>query len=1203
MANYPKITSNGAAGSASRKLDRPVLTNKNFFQVSLEDSVSGKQYVYGVVIIESTGDANTSVSISDIHIKNELGTNMSTYETNGSRQTIAVQDAYFTLSPLKKTSAGGWANNVPFMGVVKADFSTEKVKTAAWAAGSGTNDLPAAVKNEIGAGPLSYIKVNLNAEGSAVDSISDAATPFADAENIIPIYNHAYIEANPIPTGQYAAILIKGDVTSGMFSGVKENVLSISHDSTSLSSGLESDYNIKLQLTADNVFIFSTSFGGVNFTNSASHSSSTFARTIKHIATDADTGTSWHARDTTNELDVAVYNIDDGLLYLNHSYNVPISSGGASFTTATYHTNNTFQDDDIVTAWGANGYSFEEAELLVSDSSSVPDEFNLSAVSAEKFYTQSENPLPSSVDQETIKSIRSYQFRHTKASASEVYTTSSISLTETKDKDSQKANLYPNFLFTTKETAEVSISGIRGDDLTTKTLQANYLVYPQFTYGSTAITNYGEVVNLYNDSTKAVSDIVHKSDTYNQINTPSSKYCPILNAGDIYSDYGTIEQNQIITQHNVRINVLNAHDEIQSHGLIAEDGYYKGTGTVAAHIASDENGFTADNTVVSTTAVPDLTAKKIDYTISIGSNVPATPYPSLNLLLPHQHLIRNTDGSYKDMNKNGGFYTNEENFVAPITNWQPGYRHGRTWGTSRIPYYHNVYATGQPYKNFGAYNLLRPLLQIGGRFAKFSFGSKTKNRLEFISAPGLSPSIADVQSGIVNYSPSGTTTHLENSKEITCSDTTNRDRITDLDNNAGSKPSQIAGAEVFGLDALFVDEGRLFVLSYTAVSGGKGFTTLVKEDGTAAECQVASTADEVRVQFGKPTFPATVKRADFAFTDGIASAKTRSRIFRPYGYDLTCSINRNIKDVISGDVFVPTSVDASDTLATASHNGGSTVINKLYTANATTTGGAVVDILDLDPKERGITFGPNSEIESARFHDAVSTNHAQRVGDSCIVFYKDLNADHIESGNYVGQLGFDLFNIGHEDVLIKKAVLFDPMYLPEGNYAIKPEGAQDPTWSLTNVTHERLEGVSGAASFGTGGTIFNWGDKDLNAPAFKLTDILRTKRTFKDAIHSGQTDYLPSNTSLVVNFSVPTSSANGVYFKVLEIDYYRDEGITQNKKTAAGFDVRVLEERRVWTTRVLIEVTVEQNTKIEVTDTDGTVVQQDGSFDFGTIIQ
>lgn len=1197
---YPKIENNGASGSSSRKLDRPDLEKENFFQVKLEDSVSGKQYVYAVVIIESRGDAGSTVSISDIHIKDASGVNMSTHEVDGSRSNGTIQDAYFTLSPLKKIN-GGWAADVPFLGIVKADFNTEKVKTAAWTAGIGNNDLPSSVRDEIGDGPLSYIKINLKNSADEVDTIVDAATPFDDAEHIIPIYNHAHIEANPIPKGQYAAILIKGDVTSGMFNGIKENTLSIAHNSTGLTSGIQSDYNITLKLNAQNDFVFGSSFAGTDFTDVTSHDSSTFFRTIKHIATDLDTGTSWHARDTTNELDVAVYNTDDGLLYSNNSYTSLVTSGSSSFTSAIYHTSISFQNDDILTAWGANGYIFEDAKLIVSDNSILPTEFEFAGTSDNSFYSLSENPLPSPQTRDKIRGIKDYTFKHTSASNSNVYTTSSIEEVEVTDKLGNTSGLYPNFAFDTKSTAEASLFATQSSVVNEKTLKVNYLVYPQFTYGATSISNYGKEVNLYSNPTKAARNIVHKNDNYSTIITEANKFCPIIGGEQFYIASGNVS---ITTKHNVRINVLNSEDEIGSHALNKSLGYYKGDGRVEAYEATDPNNVLEDIPATETTVVPDLTDKKVDYTIQVQSDIPAGPYPLVVPDVMTSHLQRNSDGSYKNMDKNGGFYSKEENFVAPITNWQPGYRHNQTWGTQRIPYYHNVYATGKAYKNFGAYNVLRPFLQLSAKNIDFDFDSYLVKRLEFIAAPGLTPTASDVQSGIVNYSPGGTTTHLENSRELTFNTAEGfSDRITNLDNDDGFKTSQIPGAEVFDLSEYF-GEGRLFVGpdGYQDVVGGKGFTKLINEDGTAAVCVLESTAENIRARFGKPTHAPNVKRTNFAFTNGIATAKTRSRIFRPYGYDLTCSINRNIGDVIIGDVFVPTQVDADDTIASASHDGDSTVVSELYTATSNGLNGAIVDILDLDPKERGITFNGQTEIDSARFQTAAN-NHAENYGSDTLCYYKTIDADFIEDSKYVTEFGFNLFNIGLEDVLIKSAVLFDPMYLPEGEYTIKPEAAQTPTWSLQNVTHEEITSqVAATANLFGNSNILDWSTGDLNTSDLSLNNaILRTKRAPKEAID--QDGYEPnSNTSLEVKFEVSQSAASGKYYKVLEIDYYRDEGITQNKNTLSGFAPRTLAERRVWTSRVLLEVEVNQSSKIEISDTDGTVVEQDGSFDFGTII-
>ena len=881
MANYPKITGNSSAA----KLDRPTgLDKQDFFQTKLTDSVSGKEYIYGVVIIESKGDPGSSVSISDMHIKNSDSLNMSTHEGTGAtfRSNTTIQDAYFTLSPLQKIS-GGWTAHKPFMGVVKADLNTEKVKTANWAVVSDSVGLPQAYYDAVGDGPLTYIKVNKTS--GEIDSILDATTAFADAEHIIPIYNHAYIEANPLLSGEYAAVLIKCDVTKGIFDGEKLNTLSISHDSIIHNSATNQNYSIKLQVSGQNIFIFGSTFVGVDFTNESSVSSASMFRTIKHIATDGDTGTSWHVRDTNNQLHTLVYNEEENTMHVGAIHSLIQATAGDSFFTGSF--TDYFDDADILTAWNANGHAFEEATLTVYDASALTLPFDfLPNPGSNKFFTAADTDLKFD-ETNRVDGVSSFTFKHNTKTSSSVYENGTITATSVIDSGGNGDSLYPNFTATSDITSEsLSIRGTQGEKVIDKTVTANFLVYPQFTYGTTAISLYDKASNLETNNVKPISAIVHANDTYVKLNTLASKYCPIVDEGKIYknSDGNT---SGIISKHNVRINVLNDEDVIGKHALTTPNTYYRGSGTVKAFTATNENTVLADTSGASeTSAVPTTSNKFLDYTIETTE----TDYTATNISTYDSFAKRTASGVYQSMDLNGGFYTIDEEFRAPITNWQPGFRHGQTWGTQRIPYYHTVYATGKTYKTKGAFYVPRPLLHIAPLSNTSGVGTTLVKRLEFVGAPGTTSVINNINLGLTNFASSGTAVYRQEGAEITCSSSTNRDRITDFANNAGSNTnSQIAGAEVFGLKGFFGDR-RLFVASYTAVSGGKGFTKLVLEDGNLAECIKTHDTANLTCKFGKPTHSANVKRANFPFTNSLASATLRGRVFRPYGYDLTCSI-------------------------------------------------------------------------------------------------------------------------------------------------------------------------------------------------------------------------------------------------------------------------------------------------------------------------
>lgn len=1189
MANYPKITGNTNA----TKLDRPTgLKNQNFFETKLTDSVSGKEYIYGVVIIESKGDSGSEVTISDMHIKNTLNVNMSTNEGTGAtfRSNTAIQDAYFTLSPLKKLTSSTWTADKPFMGVVKGDFFTEQVKTADWAVASGSSGLTQDYYDAVGEGPLTYIKVNKNSSLSEIDAINDASSNFADAEFIVPIYNHAYIETHPIPAGEYAAVLIKCDISQGIFDGEKENKLSISHDSIINGGTSNQNYQITLKVNGVNIFELGSTFMGSDFTSSLSVSSATMYRTIKHIATDSVTNYSWHAQDSTNLLDGVYYNPADNQLYANGSLNIQLPAG--YFESAIFQDGNDLlggvNDTDILTAWNANGYAFEEATLSVYDASALTRPFFFRATpSGNSFFTQADTLLEFDKDL-TIDGIESHTFKHTSKIESTIYKNGNIVATDVTDSSGVSSSLYPNFVASTsKITQDLSIRGSQDDTVVDKTVSANFLVYPQFTYGSTSIALYDKAANLHTNNDKPVSDIVHASDVYVKLYTESNKYCAIADSNKIYKD-AEGNTSDIKSKHNVRINVLNDEDVIGSHALIADNAYYKGAGTVKAFIATSENTVLADTaSATETTAVPTVGQENLDYTVEVSRN----DYNVFAETSTSSYAERNADGTYTSIDANGGFRTIDDEFRAPITNWQPGYRHEQTWGTQRIPYYHNIYATGKTYKTKGAFFAARPLLHIVPLSQTSGVGTTLVSLLEFVGAPGTTPVANNINLGLTNFASSGTAVYRQESAEITCSSSTNPDRITDFANDAGSNVnSQIPGAEVFGLEEFF-GEKRLFIHSdgYQAVSGGKGFTKLILENGTPAVCTKTSDAAGVTCKFGKPLHNATDKKENFAFTGGLATAQLRSRVFRPYGFDLTCSINTDIGNVIPLDVFVPTGGLTGDgSTASGAHDGDTTILDTKYTANDNGTAGtATVDILDLEPKELGITFNGHTEIKSPRFYSGA---FARREGTQIPLFYKNIGSVDITGSSYGTTLGFDLSNLGYEDVLVKKVSLFDPLYIPEGHFTIKPTSAATPTWTIQSATF--VDPNSNVIDFSTA---------DLNSGSDTLLSSKKLQRQSKERIDESN-NYAPSNTTCEVKFVVSTSNAAGTYFQALEIEYYRDEGITQYKKSSDGsLRKRGLGEKRVWTSRVLLQVNVEQASAIEVSDTDGTVANQNGTFNFGTI--
>ena len=924
---------------------------------------------------------------------------------------------------------------------------------------------------------------------------------------------------------------------------------------------------------------------GVDFTNADSVSSPSMFRTIKHIATDSVTNYSWHSQDSTNFLNGVYYNPNDNQLYATPTFNISLPSG--YFESSLFHDGSgalgAVDDTDILTAWNANGYAFEEAVLSVYDASALTLPFNfLAQPSTNPFFTQADTELQYNTENRLSK-LESFTFKHTSKIDSTIYKNGTIQATDVSDSSGIGSSLYPNFVASSSKTQQdLAIRGTQGDTVINKTVTANFLVYPQFTYGTTAIALYDKAANLHTNNQKPVSDIVHANDVYVKLNTEASKYCAIADSMKIYKD-AEGNTSDIKSKHNVRINVLNDEDVIGSHALTANNGYHKSSGTVKVFTATSENTVLADTAgATETTAVPTVGQEKLDYTVEVTRN----DYNVFGETSTSTYAERNADGTYKSIDANGGFRTIDDEFRAPITNWQPGYRHNQTWGTQRIPYYHNVYATGKTYKTKGAFFAARPLLHIVPLSRTSGVGTTLVSLLEFVGAPGTTPTTQNNNNGLKDF---GTNSYRETSKPFTCSQSSNTNRITNFATNLGFKPdSQIPGAEVFGLDEFFGDV-RLFVGpdGFTADAGSTpGFTKLVLEDGSDAVCKKTSTDNNITCTFGKPLHNATAKRENFAFTGGVATAQLRSRVFRPYGMDLTCSINRDSLDIIPTDVFVPTGI-TNQTALNSIHTGSSTAISGLYTASENGVSGGTVDILDLEPKELGITFNGHTEVKSPRFYNG---SFARREGTGIPVFYKNIGSVDITGSTYGTTLSFDLSNLGYEDVLVKKVSLFDPLYIPEGHFTIKPVSAATPTWTIQSATF-----VDSNAS------VIDFTSTDLNSSADTLLTSKKLQRQDKNRLNES-VNYVPSNTTCEVKFSVSTSNAAGTYFQALEVEYYRDEGITQYKKASDGsFRKRTLSEKRVWTSRVLLQVTIDQASAVEISDADGSVVGENGTFSFGTI--
>ena len=125
MAKYPLITGNASAIS---KLNRPTFGSSKFFEKKITDTQTGQEYIYGIFIIESKGDAGTSLDLSGgISIYDDADTpvsDKSREDVTLGRKIPAIQDALFCLSPLKKLSATTLGNQI-FMGVQSSNQSVQ----------------------------------------------------------------------------------------------------------------------------------------------------------------------------------------------------------------------------------------------------------------------------------------------------------------------------------------------------------------------------------------------------------------------------------------------------------------------------------------------------------------------------------------------------------------------------------------------------------------------------------------------------------------------------------------------------------------------------------------------------------------------------------------------------------------------------------------------------------------------------------------------------------------------------------------------------------------------------------------------------------------------------------------------------------------------------------------------------------------------
>tara|TARA_R110001632_G_scaffold175257_1_gene294962 strand:- start:1596 stop:5207 length:3612 start_codon:yes stop_codon:yes gene_type:complete len=1199
MAYYPKIT-----GNTNTALNLNTSSSSAINVVTLTNSETQKTEQYCVLTIRSTGDAGTNVNISKIStISSELEGSINSenlLNATGNlftkQQNLEYQSRLFTISPLLRTDATTWTLEAPFIGTVKANYSVENVHTKNWATtGNGDYNIPAATTLEAD-GAASYVVIDSAGVMRPVTSYANYGEILTKGHTILPLYNHAYIVANNIPTGHYAAIVIRASAEQA-FDVTKTHTLEIKHNANVEGQGSNVDYTIELTTASINIFETVAQYNSVAVANG--DTTGTRKRSMNFIPTNSVTGNSWR-------FDV---NSIGGRVAADRN-TMPSYASGTTLTQAELNA----ASDDIYTSFQSTdqsiiaGYSETfPSTMKVFDNSFVKQAFSVS------YLGDNSNFIPNTLFEDNAIE-QGGNFIH-EIKASDRYSQNGIGAVISDGAGGtisfgpdKLSGVYTNFLEADiiKEQNHTIIVKVGESIVDNIAFIENTIVYPLFSYHSDFANKNGTVVNISNAaSITTPSEFVHVSDVVPKF-TSLSNSITCVEHHPLYS-WSFDAYTPGITAHNVTINTLSAEDVLDHNGLLPavsrpDELSYVQTAEASTQIktATSENSLalrTATN--IATTVVPSVTDGKKHYTVIADIQNPS-------------HSA-NTDISVLKDRTAAGFYSNQTvfgtkestiGFKAPYASWQPG---ADAYGTERVPWFH----LSNEYSLKTQYNEVRPLINL--TYDTETAGVQMVPRLEFYGIPDLkTATTTNISDGIVDF---GTQSFTETSRTVLI--TQGSDSLTHKTAGETDRQSYVQGMEVKGLDGYF--PGRNFIGQVITHSSNATVIKLVQEGangqaGTTPSVSTAASDAGITVEICKPTQKVNFTRNTYSYDSTLPNLEERFRIHKTYGSDLSYTIplvSASQLKVQDSVIAVNTIVASESAAFNALFDEADVPINSLavVTTNPTSVIAQNCTVVNMSPKEKGITYN-GAEISSERYYNN-DKNTDCYLGDQVGMYYHTILLP--VSGVYTHSMKFHLTNLGEEDVIFNYAKLVDPVYLPENSYMLKPHGSNAPTWTLGHsiTTASTLkDNATNPISTTTAYNIHrNASPSDMSLIGVGSvidTVMIRPLQKFQGAY----TDSLPvssfnkngnDNNELIVNFSQATnSSVAGDYYKCLEVVYVRDVGALQRYYKSDDDTVfqRDYKDQGFWVMRKLIKITVTTTNKIKITDVDSDEVSPNDNVIF-----
>tara|TARA_R110000796_G_scaffold238638_2_gene359041 strand:+ start:7827 stop:11441 length:3615 start_codon:yes stop_codon:yes gene_type:complete len=1204
MAFYPKIT-----GNTNTALNLNTFSNSDINVVTLTNSETQKTEQYCVLTIQSTGDAGTNVNISKIstissEAEGSINSDSLLSETGNDftkQRNSAYQSRLFTISPLEKQLVGGettWVLENPFIGTVKENYSVENRYTKNWATtGNGNYNIPSATTLEAD-GAASYVVINGAGEMKPVNSYPDYDDIIEKGHTILPLYNHAYIIQNDIPTGHYAAIVIRASALQA-FDVTRQHILEIKHNAQVEGQSSQIDYSINLNAGSINVFEPVAQYNSVT----VAHGDSTVTRkrSMNFIPTNSVTGNSWR-------FDVNTISAGGGLTADNTT--LPFFPDGTQYTQAVLDnvTNQIYtafqnRDQDLIAGYSETFLS----TIKLYDNSFVKQPFKAS-FTASNLFTPSVDFQESDIAagdsfSHVIKTTDNY------SQTGIVYTAENAQGVVSSIGPEKIKGLYTNFLEDAIKVTHQHQINIKVDDVIINTIDfsESSMIYPLFSYHSDFANKSGAVVNISNaESITTPADFVHVTDVVTQFEGLSNSIT-CVQRHPLYA-WTFLSFSDGLTSHNVSINTLSTEDVLNHNGLLPaalrpdETSYVQTAAAVTQIKAATSETAVAGRAAanLATTVVPSVADGRKHYTVI--SDIP-TPTYSASATAKE----RTAAGFYENQTVLG---TKEStiDFHAPYASWQPG---ADAYGTERVPWFH----LSNQYSLKTQYNEVRPLINLTHDTA--NAGVQMVPRLEFYGIPSLKTATnSSILDGPFDWS-SGSRVFRQTSRVVLI--TANSDLLTHRVAADVDLASYVVGMEVFDLDGYF--EGRNFIGEVVPHASNATIIKLVQEGadgqaGSTPSVSIAATDNQgITVTIGKPTQRVDFHRTSYTYNSALPSTEQRIRVHKTYGSDLSYQIPK----IQAGQLKAQDSVIVENTILASEETAFEALFDEAdvpqYSLATVTTEPTSeltqgITVVNFSPKEKGITFN-GAEISSERYFNN-DRNTDCYLGNQVGMYYHTIQLP--VNGVYSHSMKFHLTNLGEEDVFFFSAKLEDPVYLPENAFMLKPHGSNTPTWTLGhNIVFAATLKDNATNPISTFTQIalpleFKPSSTSIVSVGGAATNMLRPLNKFQGAY----TESFPvnsfnksgnDNNELIVSFTqTSNSSVAGDYYKCLEVLYVRDVGALQRYSKDGDIVERKYKDQGYWTMRKLIKITVTTSNQIKVTDVDSDEVLFNSSVDFNLTV-